>query len=80
MVTVRAIDADIGPNGAVRFRLRDAHHFSIHASSGALRTAHTLDRDKQTTYRVSGNTTTEKIGTSKPLTFARSHLIKIRQA
>lgn len=57
MVEVRAIDADIGPNGAVRYRVRqDAlgawRAFSVHATSGALRTTHSLDRDKQTTYQV----------------------------
>ncbi|KAJ0175756.1 hypothetical protein K1T71_008915 [Dendrolimus kikuchii] len=57
VVEVRAIDADIGPNGAVRFRLRqDAgggwRSFTVHATSGALRTTHPLDRDKQTTYQL----------------------------
>ncbi|CAB3223205.1 unnamed protein product [Arctia plantaginis] len=57
VVEVRAIDADIGPNGAVRYRVRrDAggawRAFSVHATSGALRTAAPLDRDKQTTYQL----------------------------
>nr|XP_034827125.1 cadherin-23 [Maniola hyperantus] len=57
VLEVRAIDADIGPNGAVRYRLRqDAQGswraFSLHATSGALRTARSLDRDKQTTYQL----------------------------
>ncbi|XP_060803722.1 cadherin-23 [Amyelois transitella] len=57
VVTVRAIDADIGVNGAVRYRLRqDAgggwRSFSVHATSGALRSARALDRDRQTTYQL----------------------------
>ncbi|KAG6445751.1 hypothetical protein O3G_MSEX004072 [Manduca sexta] len=57
VVEVRAIDADIGPNGAVRYRVRrDAsaawRAFSLHAAAGTLRTAAPLDRDKQTTYQV----------------------------
>lgn len=57
VVEVRAIDADIGPNGAVRYRLRkDAgggwRAFSVQATSGALRTTQPLDRDKQTVYQV----------------------------
>ena len=56
VVEVRAIDADVGANGAVRYRLRPdaqgAHRaFALHAA-GALRTAQTFDRDKQTTYQV----------------------------
>ncbi|KAI8422689.1 hypothetical protein MSG28_006460 [Choristoneura fumiferana] len=50
VVEVRAIDADIGANGAVRYRIRrDAggawRAFSVHATSGALRTAAPLRRD-----------------------------------
>ncbi|XP_022814914.1 cadherin-23 [Spodoptera litura] len=57
VVEVRAIDADIGPNGAVRYRVRqDAagawRAFTVHATSGALRTTQPLDRDKQTTYQL----------------------------
>ncbi|KAL4713341.1 hypothetical protein ACJJTC_006809 [Scirpophaga incertulas] len=57
VVEMRAIDADIGPNGAVRYRVRqDAggawRTFSVHATSGALRTIAALDRDKQTTYQL----------------------------
>ncbi|XP_047019108.1 cadherin-23 [Helicoverpa zea] len=57
VVEVRAIDADIGPNGAVRYRLRqDAaaawRTFAVHATSGALRVTQPLDRDKQTTYQL----------------------------
>ncbi|CAD0199964.1 unnamed protein product [Chrysodeixis includens] len=57
VVEVRAIDADIGPNGAVRYRVRrDAggawRAFTVHATSGALRTTLPLDRDKQTTYQL----------------------------
>lgn len=57
MLEVKAIDADIGPNGAVRYRLRqDAgggwRAFTVHPTSGILRTTHPLDRDKQTTYQV----------------------------
>ncbi|KAJ8721348.1 hypothetical protein PYW07_002123 [Mythimna separata] len=57
VVEVRAIDADIGPNGAVRYRIRqDAagawRAFTVHATSGALRTTQPLDRDKQTTYQL----------------------------
>ncbi|KAJ8730632.1 hypothetical protein PYW08_002045 [Mythimna loreyi] len=57
VVEVRAIDADIGPNGAVRYRVRqDAagawRTFTVHATSGALRTTQPLDRDKQTTYQL----------------------------
>ncbi|XP_026315340.1 cadherin-23 [Hyposmocoma kahamanoa] len=57
VVEVRAIDADIGPNGAVRYRVRkDAaaawRAFTVHATSGALRTTIPLDRDKQTVYQL----------------------------
>ncbi|GBP37114.1 Cadherin-23 [Eumeta japonica] len=57
VVEVRAIDADIGANGAVRYRLRqDAaggwRAFSVHAGSGAVRTAARLDRDKQRAYQL----------------------------
>ncbi|XP_050665095.1 cadherin-23 [Leptidea sinapis] len=57
VVTVKAIDADIGPNGAVRYRLRrdvtaDWTHFTIHPSSGLLATAASLDRDKRTLYQL----------------------------
>ncbi|CAG4973752.1 unnamed protein product [Parnassius apollo] len=57
VVEVRAIDADIGPNGAVRYRLkRDAggawRAFAVHAASGTLRTAAPLDRDLRTTYQL----------------------------
>ncbi|XP_046962418.1 cadherin-23 isoform X2 [Vanessa cardui] len=57
VIEVRAIDADIGPNGAVRYRLRqDAQGawraFALQATSGALRTAKSFDRDKQTTYQL----------------------------
>lgn len=57
IIEAKAIDADIGPNGAVRYRLRrDAggswRAFSLHATSGALRTLIPLDRDKQTTYQL----------------------------
>ncbi|CAG9578961.1 unnamed protein product [Danaus chrysippus] len=57
VVEVKAIDADIGPNGAVRYRLKhDARGsyrtFTIHPTSGALRTTGALDRDKQTTYQL----------------------------
>uniref|UniRef100_A0A2A4J8L9 Cadherin domain-containing protein n=1 Tax=Heliothis virescens TaxID=7102 RepID=A0A2A4J8L9_HELVI len=57
VVEVRAIDADIGPNGAVRYRVRqDAaaawRSFAVHATSGALRLTQPLDRDKQTTYQL----------------------------
>ncbi|XP_049868235.1 cadherin-23 [Pectinophora gossypiella] len=57
VVEVRAIDADIGANGAVRYRVRrDAagawRAFSVHATSGALRTARTLDRDIQAVYQL----------------------------
>lgn len=71
VVTVRAIDADIGANGAVRFRLRESLHFSIHAATGALRTVHSLDRDKQTTYRVS------YYNNSKRIDYNRSFLFKL---
>ncbi|KAL0881086.1 hypothetical protein ABMA27_002212 [Loxostege sticticalis] len=57
VVEVKAIDADIGPNGAVRYRVRqDAagawRTFTVHATTGALRTTRSLDRDKQTTYQL----------------------------
>ncbi|CAH2076820.1 unnamed protein product, partial [Iphiclides podalirius] len=57
VVEVRAIDADIGPNGAVRYRLRqDAggawRAFAVHAVSGVLRTAAPLDREQRTTYQL----------------------------
>ncbi|XP_053612756.1 cadherin-23 [Plodia interpunctella] len=57
VVTVHAIDADIGGNGAVRYRVKqDAggswRTFSVHATSGALRTTRALDRDLQTTYQL----------------------------
>ncbi|CAH0406856.1 unnamed protein product [Chilo suppressalis] len=57
VVEVRAIDADIGPNGAVRYRVRqDAggawRTFSVHATTGILKTSLPLDRDKQTTYQL----------------------------
>ncbi|CAH2108500.1 unnamed protein product [Euphydryas editha] len=57
VIEVRAIDADIGPNGAVRYRLRqDAQGawraFSLQATAGTLRTARLFDRDKQTTYQL----------------------------
>ncbi|KAI5639889.1 cadherin domain-containing protein [Phthorimaea operculella] len=57
MVEVNAIDADIGPNGAVRYRVRqDAggawRSFTVHATSGALRTTRALDRDQQALYQV----------------------------
>ncbi|CAG4949111.1 unnamed protein product [Colias eurytheme] len=53
VVTVRAIDADIGPNGAVRYRLRrDERVFAVHPATGALRTAAPLDRDKQAVYQL----------------------------
>ncbi|XP_072938602.1 cadherin-23 [Epargyreus clarus] len=57
VVSVRAIDADVGANGAVRYRVRrDAagawRAFAVHAASGALRTARPLDRDLQTTYQL----------------------------
>ncbi|KAM3963622.1 cadherin-23 [Aphomia sociella] len=54
---VRAIDADVGPNGAVRYRVRRQpggawRAFALHATSGALRTALPLDRDQQTVYQL----------------------------
>ncbi|KAI5639888.1 cadherin domain-containing protein [Phthorimaea operculella] len=57
VVEVKAIDADIGPNGAVRYRVRqDAggawRSFTVHATSGALRTTRALDRDQQALYQV----------------------------
>ncbi|XP_063360334.1 cadherin-23 [Cydia amplana] len=57
VVEVRAIDADIGANGAVRYRVRrDAgaawRAFSVHATSGALRTAVSLHRDTTARYQL----------------------------
>ncbi|XP_068632323.1 cadherin-23 [Battus philenor] len=57
VIEVRAIDADIGPNGAVRYRLRrDAggawRAFAVHAATGMLRTAAPLDRDLRTAYQL----------------------------
>ncbi|XP_063377540.1 cadherin-23 [Cydia fagiglandana] len=57
VVEVRAIDADIGANGAVRYRVRrDAggawRAFSVHATSGALRTAVPLHRDTTARYQL----------------------------
>ncbi|CAG9785729.1 unnamed protein product [Diatraea saccharalis] len=57
VVEVKAIDADIGPNGAVRYRVRqDAggawRAFSVHATTGVLKTVLPFDRDKQTTYQL----------------------------
>ncbi|KAJ2950157.1 hypothetical protein O0L34_g11512 [Tuta absoluta] len=57
VVEVKAIDADIGPNGAVRYRVRqDAggawRSFTVHATSGALRTTRALDRDQQALYQL----------------------------
>ncbi|CAK1540672.1 unnamed protein product [Leptosia nina] len=52
VVVVKAIDADIGPNGAVRYRMRRDSAFSVHPSTGALRTVQPLDRDKQTVYQL----------------------------
>ncbi|CAH0714568.1 unnamed protein product, partial [Brenthis ino] len=55
VVEVHAIDADVGPNGAVRYRLRQDDRFTpftLHATSGVLRTTRPLDRDKQTIYQL----------------------------
>ncbi|XP_041988601.1 cadherin-23 isoform X1 [Aricia agestis] len=50
---VRAIDADVGGNGAVRYRLRaPARTFALHATTGALRTAAPLDREHQRLYQL----------------------------
>lgn len=57
MVQVEAIDNDIGPNAAVRYRLRrdPAGHwksFTVHELTGEVRLAQPLDREKQKTYQV----------------------------
>ncbi|XP_013175482.1 PREDICTED: cadherin-23 [Papilio xuthus] len=57
VVEVRAIDADIGPNGAVRYRVRrDAagawRAFAVHPATGLLRTAAPLDTDHRTSYQL----------------------------
>ncbi|CAH4029361.1 unnamed protein product [Pieris brassicae] len=52
VVTVKAIDSDIGPNGAVRYRMRRDPSFSIHPSTGYLKTVLPLDRDKQSVYQL----------------------------
>ncbi|XP_022120263.2 cadherin-23 [Pieris rapae] len=52
VVTVKAIDSDIGPNGAVRYRMRRDPTFSIHPSTGSLKTVLPLDRDKQSVYQL----------------------------
>lgn len=56
---MHAIDSDIGPNGAVRYRLKqDAmgnwRTFTVDSTSGIIKLKHSLDREKQKVYDVSG--------------------------
>ncbi|XP_077287524.1 cadherin 88C [Arctopsyche grandis] len=57
VVEVHAIDGDIGPNGAVRYRLKqDAtgnwRTFTIDSTSGIIKLKHPLDREKQKIYDI----------------------------
>lgn len=57
VIAVEAIDADVGPNAAVRYRLKqdntgDWRTFSIDQDSGLITLKQPLDREKQKTYQV----------------------------
>lgn len=57
VVEVHAIDGDIGPNGAVRYRLKQDvtgnwRTFTIDSTSGIIKLKHPLDREKQKIYDV----------------------------
>ena len=58
IITVHAEDADVGINGAVRYRLRpdllgNHHTFQIHDVTGQITLKQPLDRERQKVYEVS---------------------------
>ena len=58
LIQVEAVDDDIGPNGAVRYRLKQDlmgnwKTFSIDEVSGIIYLKKDLDREKQKVYEVS---------------------------
>lgn len=58
VIQVEAVDEDIGPNGAVRYRLKqdlsgDWRTFTIDDVSGIIQLRQPLDRERQKTYQVS---------------------------
>lgn len=57
VIQVEAFDEDIGPNGAVRYRLRqdlsgDWRTFTIDDTTGIIQLRQPLDRERQKTYQV----------------------------
>ncbi|RZF38140.1 hypothetical protein LSTR_LSTR005501 [Laodelphax striatellus] len=57
VITVEAVDDDIGPNGAVRYRLRqdntgDWRTFNIDQDSGLITLKQPLDRERQKIYQI----------------------------
>ena len=58
VIQVEAFDEDIGPNGAVRYRLRqdlsgDWRTFTIDDTTGTIQLRQPLDRERQKTYQAS---------------------------
>ena len=58
IIKVHAEDADVGINGAVRYKLRpdvlgNHHTFNIHDVSGQITLRQPLDRERQKVYEVS---------------------------
>ena len=57
IITVQAIDTDIGSNGAIRYRIRpdplgNYRSFDIGESSGVITLTQTLDRERQKIYEL----------------------------
>ena len=57
IITVQAIDTDIGSNGAIRYRIRpdplgNYRSFDIDPESGIITLTQTLDRERQKIYEL----------------------------
>lgn len=57
VITVKAVDADVGPNAAVRYRLRqdltgDWATFRVDQDTGLITLKQPLDRETQKLYQV----------------------------